>query len=131
MDKGLENAGIDYFSQLYGATSDQGDPQQTMIDKLRDRLIAKAYRTHSSVQISESDVLDVGCGYGWLLDAFEGARSLSGVDIAHHAIEQAKLGIWLAETLHNNTERTITNQEQTRNTAHRTRLTEKQVQDDK
>jgi SAM-dependent methyltransferase len=89
MDKGLENAGIDYFSQLYGATSDQGEPQQTVIDKWRDTLIAKAYRTYSSAHLSESDVLDVGCGYGWLLDAFEGARSLSGVDIAHHAIEQA------------------------------------------
>jgi 2-polyprenyl-3-methyl-5-hydroxy-6-metoxy-1,4-benzoquinol methylase len=72
MDKNLENAGIDYFSQLYGATSDQGEPQQTMIDKWRDTFIAKAYRTYSSTHFSESDVLDIGCGYGWLLDAFEG-----------------------------------------------------------
>lgn len=89
MDKKLENAGIDYFSALYGATSEQGEPQQTSIDRLRDRLIAKAYRRFSSTELSQSDVLDVGCGYGWLLDAFEGARSLSGVDIAHHAVEQA------------------------------------------
>lgn len=89
MDKNLENAGIDYFSALYGATSNQGQPQQTVIDKWRDALIAKAYRTYSSTDLSQSDVLDVGCGYGWLLDAFEGARSLSGIDIAHHAIEQA------------------------------------------
>jgi SAM-dependent methyltransferase len=34
-------------------------------------------------------VLDVGCGYGWLLDAFEGANSLCGVDIAHHAVDVA------------------------------------------
>ena len=89
MDKNLENAGIDYFSQLYRATSDMGEPQQTVFDKWRDKLIAKAYRRYSSAQLSQSDVLDVGCGYGWLLDAFEGARSLSGIDIAHHAIEEA------------------------------------------
>ena len=89
MDRKLENAGIDYFSALYGAISDQGEPQQTSIDRLRDRLIARAYHKHSSVALSQSDVLDVGCGYGWLLDAFEGARSLTGVDIEHHAIEEA------------------------------------------
>ena len=89
MDENLENAGIDYFSTLYGATSDQGEPQQTFFDKWRDRSIAKAYRKHSHIELAQSDVLDVGCGYGWLLDAFQGARTLSGVDIAHHAVEQA------------------------------------------
>ena len=89
MDKKLEDAGIDYFSQLYGATSDQGQPQQTRVDRWRDSLIAKAYRKHSSIALADSEVLDIGCGYGWLLDAFEGARSLSGIDIAHHAVEQA------------------------------------------
>lgn len=89
MDKKPEDAGIDYFSQLYGATSDQGEPQQTRVDRWRDSLIAKAYRKHSSISLADSEVLDIGCGYGWLLDAFEGARSLSGIDIAHHAVEQA------------------------------------------
>ena len=89
MDENLENAGIDYFSTLYGATSDQGEPQQTFFDKWRDRSIAKAYRKHTKIELAQSDVLDVGCGYGWLLDAFQGARTLSGVDIAHHAVEQA------------------------------------------
>jgi 2-polyprenyl-3-methyl-5-hydroxy-6-metoxy-1,4-benzoquinol methylase len=90
MDKEeLENAGIDYFAQLYGATSEEGEPQQTFFDKWRDKSIAKAYRKHSRVQLAESEVLDVGCGYGWLLDAFQGARTLSGLDIAHHAVEKA------------------------------------------
>jgi SAM-dependent methyltransferase len=31
----------------------------------------------------------VGCGYGWLLDYFDGAEKLAGVDIAHHAVEVA------------------------------------------
>ncbi|MSY68087.1 MAG: methyltransferase domain-containing protein, partial [Actinobacteria bacterium] len=44
---------------------------------------------YSDHNLATSDVLDVGCGYGWLLDAFEGAKSLCGVDIAHHAVEVA------------------------------------------
>jgi 2-polyprenyl-3-methyl-5-hydroxy-6-metoxy-1,4-benzoquinol methylase len=89
MDKGLEIAGHEYFSKLYGATSSEGEPQQTVFDKLRDKVLVKTYAKYSTNELSESDVLDVGCGYGWLLDAFEGAGTLYGVDIAHHAVEVA------------------------------------------
>jgi SAM-dependent methyltransferase len=89
MDKNRETAGHEYFSQLYGATSKQGEPQQTVFDKWRDKILFNTYATYSTHKLSQSDVLDVGCGYGWLLDAFEGARTLSGVDIAHHAVEVA------------------------------------------
>ena len=89
IDKYREAAGPEYFSQLYGATSKQGEPQQTMFDKWRDKILFNTYAKYSTNELSQSDVLDVGCGYGWLLDAFEGARTLCGVDIAHHAVEVA------------------------------------------
>jgi SAM-dependent methyltransferase len=89
MGSHLEDAGSEYFARLYGAVSEHGEPEQTVVDKWRDKLVANTYRKYSSKELSESDVLDVGCGYGWLLDAFEGARSLSGLDIAHHAVEVA------------------------------------------
>lgn len=89
MKNDQEGAGLEYFSQLYGATSVMGGPQQTLFDKWRDRILFKTYKKYSTNKLSESDVLDVGCGYGWLLDAFEGARTLCGVDIAHHAVEVA------------------------------------------
>jgi len=89
MDKNREAAGHEYFSQLYGAISKEGQPQQTVFDKWRDKIMFNIYAKYSSKELSQSDVLDVGCGYGWLLDAFEGARSLCGVDIAHHAVEVA------------------------------------------
>lgn len=89
MNEGQEKAGIDYFSKLYGASSSLGEPKQTLFDRWRDRLIAKSFSRYSNIELSASKVLDVGCGYGWLLDAFEGAHSLSGLDIAHHAVEQA------------------------------------------
>ena len=89
MKNDQEGAGREYFSQLYGATSVTGEPQQTIFDRWRDRILCKAYEKYSTKELTESDVLDVGCGYGWLLDAFEGARTLCGVDIAHHAVEVA------------------------------------------
>ncbi len=89
MDKNRESAGHEYFSQLYGAISTQGQPQQTLFDKWRDKILFNTYSKYSTNELSQSDVLDVGCGYGWLLDAFQGARTLSGLDIAHHAVEKA------------------------------------------
>lgn len=84
------NAGLEYFSFLYGSKDESGQPQQTKIDKLRDRLLLNLYRKHGQVSIDKSRVVDVGCGYGWLLESFHGAAELAGVDIAHHAIEIAK-----------------------------------------
>jgi 2-polyprenyl-3-methyl-5-hydroxy-6-metoxy-1,4-benzoquinol methylase len=89
MDKNREAAGHEYFSKLYSAVSDEGQPQQTIFDKWRDKILVNTYAKYSVHELIESDVLDVGCGYGWLLDAFEGARTLCGVDIAHHAVEVA------------------------------------------
>jgi SAM-dependent methyltransferase len=89
VDKNRETAGHEYFSKLYSATSPEGEPQQTVFDKWRDKILFNTYAKYSSNELSQSDVLDVGCGYGWLLDAFEGARTLCGVDIAHHAVEVA------------------------------------------
>ena len=89
MDKNREAAGHEYFSKLYSAVSKQGQPQQTIFDKWRDKILVSTYAKYSVRELSQSDVLDVGCGYGWLLDAFEGSRTLCGVDIAHHAVEVA------------------------------------------
>ena len=89
MDKEREDASHEYFSKLYGSISKQGAPQQTIFDKWRDKILFNTYAKYSVLDLAQSDVLDVGCGYGWLLDAFEGARTLCGVDIAHHAVEVA------------------------------------------
>ena len=84
-----ERADLDYFAKLYGGQDESGEPQQTKIDKLRDGLLVKLYKKYGKTPLGESKVLDVGCGYGWLLDYFEGAKKLAGVDIAHHAVEVA------------------------------------------
>ena len=63
MDKEeLENAGIDYFAQLYGATSEEGEPQQTFFDKWRGCFwIRHRHQTFSAVVLS-TVIGDVGVG---------------------------------------------------------------------
>ena len=79
----------DYFSNLYGAKDDSGNPSQTKIDKLRDGILVKLFNKYGNQQLKDSSVLDIGCGYGWLLDYFDEAKVVCGSDISEHAIEMA------------------------------------------
>lgn len=79
-----------YFASVYGGTSDDGEPTQTWVDRARDRLLVRSTTRALGKPLSECSVVDVGCGYGWLLDAFAGARQLSGSDISEHAISMAR-----------------------------------------
>ncbi|MGA0107618.1 MAG: class I SAM-dependent methyltransferase [Candidatus Nanopelagicales bacterium] len=80
----------EYFSNVYRAKDELGNPNQTKIDKFRDQLSVRMYKKYGPQDIANSDVIDIGCGYGWLLDYFENARSVSGSDISLHALELAK-----------------------------------------
>ena len=82
--------GADYFANVYGAASKTGEPSQTWIDRARDRLLVKLAIDNSAKPLAQLDIVDVGCGYGWLLDTFAGAKSLTGSDISEHAIDMAK-----------------------------------------
>ena len=92
MDKDREDAGHEYFSQLYGATSVEGEPQQTVFDKWRDRLLVNTYRKYSTSKLADSDVLDVGCGGGILAESMaqEGAQ-VTGLDMGKEPLEVARL----------------------------------------
>ena len=78
-----------YFASVYGAASETGEPQQTWIDRARDRLLVSIAEESLDRPLSECSVVDVGCGYGWLLDNFDSAKSLAGSDISEHAITMA------------------------------------------
>ena len=82
--------GADYFANVYGADSETGEPSQTWIDRARDQLLVTIAAQYSPRPLEESDVVDVGCGYGWLLDNFTSAHRLCGSDISAHAIVMAK-----------------------------------------
>ncbi len=73
----------DYFRELYGDV-----PSQTRFDRGRDdRVVALAERHAPS---DDGPVLDIGCGYGYLLERFRGRRTLVGIDLSTHAAERAR-----------------------------------------
>ena len=79
-----------YFASVYGSASKTGEPEQTWIDRARDRLLVRAACDAAAKPLPQCTVVDVGCGYGWLLDTFAGARRLSGSDISEHALSMAR-----------------------------------------
>lgn len=79
-----------YFASVYGASSTTGEPSQTWVDRSRDRLLRELAAKNLSKPLASAEVVDVGCGYGWLLDTFDGAGQLCGSDISEHAIEMAR-----------------------------------------
>ena len=83
-------ASQEYFVDLYGAKDELGNPSQTRIDILRDKLLVKMFQMYGSVELMNARVIDIGCGYGWLLDYFDSAQRVCGSDISEHASEVAQ-----------------------------------------
>lgn len=79
-----------YFAAVYGAASRTGEPRQTWVDRARDRLLVRTVEEASAKPLAQCSVVDVGCGYGWLLDAFDTAGKLCGSDISEHAVTMAR-----------------------------------------
>ena len=73
--------GADYFATLYGDM-----PAQTIADKLRDRLIRRLVYSYSY----GGSLLEIGCGFGYLLDLFDDRFIRHGTDISAHAIAAAR-----------------------------------------
>lgn len=73
----------DYFTGLYGEA-----PSQTWADRSRDNLIAALVARHDAAA-GGLPLLDLGCGYGYLLERFRHGYQLYGVDISAHAVEVA------------------------------------------
>lgn len=80
----MTNFDADYFVSLYGDSA-----AQSWADRSRDRRIAHLAHTHARAETPNDALLDVGCGYGYLLERFRGRYSLYGTDISEHAIEVA------------------------------------------
>jgi SAM-dependent methyltransferase len=70
-----------YFVRLYGDV-----PSQTSIDKVRDRLVRQLVTRHSD----GGRLLEIGCGFGYLLGSFADRWSLHGTDISAHAAAVAQ-----------------------------------------
>lgn len=65
-----------YFATLYG-----DKPRQTPVDKIRDRVVRRLVACYSD----GGRLLEIGCGFGYLLGSFTDRWSLHGTDISAHA----------------------------------------------
>jgi SAM-dependent methyltransferase len=74
-----------YFTTLYGAT-----PKQTWADRKRDARVVDLVRRHAPPHAADDALLDVGCGFGYLLGRFRERFALFGVDLSEHAVRQAR-----------------------------------------
>ena len=77
----LDAYDAEYFTTLYGAT-----PKQTWADRKRDARVVDLVRRHGPPRGDDDAVLDVGCGFGYLLERFGGRFELYGLDISPVAI---------------------------------------------
>lgn len=75
----------EYFTTLYGAT-----PKQTWADRKRDARVVDLVRRHAPPRTPGEALLDVGCGFGYLLERFRRRFALFGIDLSEHAVRQAR-----------------------------------------
>jgi SAM-dependent methyltransferase len=74
-----------YFRRLYGDV-----PEQSRWDRGRDARIEKLVVEHADTP--GGSLLDVGCGYGYLLARFRGRYRTFGVEVSAHAGQLARAG---------------------------------------
>ena len=72
-----------YFRTLYGEA-----PRQTRFDLARDNRVVRLVRRHAPPRRHGSALLDIGCGYGYLLHRFRGRYRLVGIDVSTHAARE-------------------------------------------
>ena len=76
----------EYFTTLYGAS-----PRQTWADRKRDARVVDLVRRYAPPSGNGDAILDVGCGFGYLLERFAGRFSLYGVDLSPVAVRASGL----------------------------------------
>jgi SAM-dependent methyltransferase len=74
----------EYFRTLYGSV-----PKQSRFDRARDDRVLRLVRRFAPRPRTDSALLDIGCGYGYLLNRFRGRYRLCGIDLSVQAAKQA------------------------------------------
>jgi SAM-dependent methyltransferase len=78
----------DYFRTLYGDV-----PSQTRFDRARDDRVVRLVERHAPPRRQGSALLEIGCGYGYLLSRFRGRYRLVGIDLSDHAAVETRARI--------------------------------------
>jgi SAM-dependent methyltransferase len=74
-----------YFRTLYGEV-----PRQSWFDRARDDRVLRLVRRFAPSRRPDSALLDIGCGYGYLLARFGGRYRLCGIDLSVRAAERTR-----------------------------------------
>jgi SAM-dependent methyltransferase len=75
-----------YDEQYY---RDFGVDRQTRFDRARDDRVVALVDRHAPPVRSDASLLEIGCGYGNLLQRFDGRYRLAGIDLSPHAAHTA------------------------------------------
>jgi SAM-dependent methyltransferase len=78
----------EYFRTLYGDV-----PRQTRFDRARDDRVVRLVRRYAPPPRGAGALLDIGCGYGYLLRRFRGRYRLAGIDMSAHAVGVARTSL--------------------------------------
>jgi len=76
-----DDYGAQYFETLYGAL-----PAQTVVDRLRDRMLRDTIRRY----VQSGRLLEIGCGFGYFLRGLDQGFQRFGTDISAHAVAAAQ-----------------------------------------
>lgn len=79
----------DYFKVVY-KTDSSGQIKQSRFDKMRDGIFVKLFKKYSKKSLTRSSIIDIGCGYGYLMDSFAEAKDVYGTDISDEAVKIAQ-----------------------------------------
>lgn len=88
-EHGLVPPEASYFGAVYPARTRTGTPAQSAFDRLRDRHLTRLVKRHAP-PVEHPTLLDVGCGYGWLLERLAPHFGAFGIDISPHAVDEAR-----------------------------------------
>jgi SAM-dependent methyltransferase len=92
----------DYFTTLYGAS-----PRQTWADHKRDERVMDLVRRYAPPPDGDDALLDVGCGFGYLLEGFQERFALYGIDLSAHAVRETKARLAGATVAESNVEERV------------------------
>ena len=79
----------DYFAVVY-KSDNNGEFKQTRFDKIRDGIFVSLFNKYSYKKLKNASVIDIGCGYGYLMDSFADAKQIYGTDISPEAVAVAQ-----------------------------------------
>jgi SAM-dependent methyltransferase len=74
-----------YYERLYGP-----EAKQTWADKMRDVRIDRIVDRYCPNGATRPSLLDIGCGFGYLLERFHRRFQLFGMDISEHGAQRAR-----------------------------------------